>query len=443
MGGGERRGVGRARPPGLPTLADQWAALRYLVRWLLLAAPVGICTGTVAAAFLWALDEATQARFDHGWLLWLLPLFGLATAAAYRWYGQQVEAGNNLVIDAIHEPGAGVPARIVPLIFAGTVIAHLGGASVGREGTAVQFGGGIASAFCDWLRPGPAERRVLLMAGVAAGFGAVFGTPLAGAVFALEVLTIGRFESALLVPTLAAALIADYTTGAWGIEHTHYAVSTVARDGTLPFDLEVMAKAVLAGVAFGLVALLFVELSHAVRALAMRLIAEPLLRPVVGGLLTIALVAALGTRDYLGLGVVSPEPGGVSIVSSFAPGGAEPFSWWWKLVFTVVAVGFAFKGGEVTPLFFIGATLGNQLAELFAAPVDLFAGMGFVAVFAAAANAPLACTLMGVELFGAGSAVYLAVAAFTAYLVSGHTGLYSAQRRGEGKWLHTRAEPQG
>jgi H+/Cl- antiporter ClcA len=149
---------------------------------------------------------------------------------------------------------------------------------------------------------------------------------------------------------------------------------------------------------------------------------------------TIVLVYALGTRDYLGLGVTSATPGATSIVSAFQDGGAGPLSWWWKIAFTAIALGTGFKGGEVTPLFFIGATLGNRLAGVMDAPADLFAGLGFVGVFAGAANTPLACTVMGIELFGAGFAPYLAVACFVAYLVSGHTGIYLSQRVGTPKF---------
>ena len=414
-------------------LSEQAAVVRYLVRWLLVLTPVAAAIGTASAAFLWSLEWATETRWEHGWLLFLLPVAGIASAAAYQRYGRAVEGGNNLVVDEIHQPGGGIPARITPLIFGTTVLAHLFGASVGREGTAVQMGGGIASAFNRVFRLGPQELRTLLMAGVAAGFGAVFGTPLAGAVFAMEVLAIGRMEYGALIPVLYAALAADYTTAAWDAHHTAYHISIVARDGRLPFDALLMAKAALGGVAFGVAALFFAELTHGLGRLFRRAIGSPLFRPAIGGVLTIALVYLLGTREYLGLGVTSPDAGATTIVSSFEAGGADPFSWWWKIAFTALALGSGFKGGEVTPLFFIGATLGNRLAALMDAPADLFAGMGFVAVFGAAANTPLACTVMGIELFGGEAAPYLAVACFVAYLVSGHRGIYLSQRIGTPK----------
>lgn len=413
--------------------AEQVEAARYFAKWMAVLTPVAVVTGAISALFLWSLEEVTKLRFDHGWLLWLLPVAGVAVAGTYHLFGREVEAGNNLVVDRIHEPGAGIPARIVPLIFVGTVVSHLFGASVGREGTAVQMGGGVASAFNRVFRFGEGDMRTLLMAGVAAGFGAVFGTPLAGAVFAMEVIAIGRMDYGALIPVLFAALLADYTCGALGAEHTEYLVSVPAVSGHLPFDGWLMVKVVFGGAAFGVVAVLFAELTHGLGGLFRRAIPVPYLRPAVGAVIVIGLVLVLGTREYLGLGVLAEHPGDVTIVSSFGDGGAAPFSWWWKIAFTAIAIGAGFKGGEVTPLFFIGASLGNRLAKLLSAPVDVFAGVGFVAVFAAAANAPLACTVMGIELFGAGVAPYLAVGCFVAYLVSGHSGIYLSQRVGTPK----------
>ncbi|MFN8507170.1 MAG: chloride channel protein [Dehalococcoidia bacterium] len=411
----------RARPAGLR------AAVRYLVTWFVLVTPVAVAAGTAAALFLWSLDRVTRERFEHPWLLFLLPAAGLASAALYHRFGRSVEAGNNLLLDEIHEPGGGIPPRIVPLIFLTTVGGHLFGAPVGREGTAVQMGGGIAAAFARALSLSPARVRTLLMAGIAAGFGAVFGTPVAGAIFAIEVLAIGRFEYKALVPVLYAAFAADFTATAWGAHHTAYHI-VAPGEGSLPFTAALLAKTAIAGIAFGLAALLFAEVAHGLAAAWRRAIPSPLLRPVVGGAVIIALVFIAGSRDYLGLGVTSPDPGATTIVSSFRPGGASDWAWWWKLLFTAVAVSSGFKGGEVTPLFFIGAALGNRLAALLDAPAGLFAGAGLAAVFAGAANTPLACTVMGIELFGAAATPYLAIACFASYLASGHSGIYLSQR---------------
>ncbi len=396
----------------------------WLARWAVMLGVLAVAVGSAVAFFLWSLDEATRLRFDHPWILYLLPLGGVLVVLLYRWGGGESERGNNLVITALHEPATIVPARMAPLVLAGTVITHLFGGSAGREGTAVQIGGAFAGGLNRYFRLESGGFRVLVMAGIAAGFGAVFGTPIAGAIFAIEVATIGKFEYHAFVPALVAAFIADYTTTAWGIGHTHYVIA-----GDTPvFAPMLLVKVALAGVAFGAAAALFSQSVHMAGRLTRRLIRWPLLRPVAGALVVMSLVVLVGSKDYLGLGISNPDPGATTIVNSFEPGGAAPLAWLWKTIFTAVTLGTGFKGGEVTPLFYVGASLGNVLAELMDAPADLLAGAGFVAVFAGAANTPLASTVMGMELFGARHATYLALACFIARAVSGTGGIYLAQR---------------
>jgi H+/Cl- antiporter ClcA len=409
--------------------ADHIGNLRQLLLWSALVLPVAVLAGSASAFFLWALDQVTQLRWQHGWLLFLLPLAGLAVGWIYHAYGREVEAGNNLIMDEIHAPGGGVPVRMAPLVLLGTLATHLCGGSAGREGTAVQMGGSLASGCAQLFRLSPENRRILLMAGIAAGFGSVFGTPLTGAIFAMEVLVVGRMHYDALIPVLVASIVGDYVCSLWGIHHTVYHIGFSNDSIHRIVDPALLGKVALAAIAFGLASRLFAELTHEIKKQAARAVGFAPLRSVVGGLLVIALVYLVGTRDYLGIGIVNPE-GGTSILSAFEPGGATPWSWAWKLVFTAITLGCGFKGGEVTPLFFIGATLGNALALPLGAPVDLMAGVGFVAVFAGATNTPLACTMMGIELFGAHHTVYFATACFIAYLFSGKTGIYSAQRPG-------------
>ena len=409
---------------------------KFLLRWLLLGLPVGALVGAAVALFLWSLDLATDLRWktitSNGlpWLLYLLPPAGILITAMYLAIGKKAEGGNNLVVEQIHQPGGGIPARLAPLVLIGTVVTHLFGGSAGREGTAVQMGGSIASTLARLLRLKGPDIRLILMAGVAAGFGAVFGTPLAGAVFAMEVLTIGRMSYEALIPCLIAAIVGDRVCIACGAHHTQYAIASFSEKILLQpvphLDTFLAAKVLLASIAFGLASVLFAELAHGLSHL-FKLVKWPLLRPVIGAAIVIALALLIG-RDYLGLGVSSPYPHDVTILSCFTPGGASPWSWWWKILFTAVTLSCGFKGGEVTPLFFIGAALGNTMAHLLGAPVDLFAGLGFVAVFAGATNTPLACTLMGIELFGSGPVIYIAIACFVAYLFSGHTGIYLSQK---------------
>lgn len=400
------------------------------LRWALIIAPTAAMIGSLCALFLWSLDLATRARFDHPWLLFLLPLAGLAVGLLYHRLGREAEGGNNLIVEQIHEPGGGIPLRMAPLILIATVITHLFGGSAGREGTAVQLGGSLASAFAKVFRLDPPDIRVLLMAGIAAGFGAVFGTPVAGAVFALEVLTVGRIQYTALIPCLAAALVGDWVCHAWGIGHIAYQIAYHVAPSAFAIEPLMLAKVAVAGVAFGLVSLLFAEAQHRISALFKRLIPYAPFRPAVGGVILILMVFALGTREYLGLGVWSPNPGDATILGFFDPSHPDYWSWLLKLAFTVVTLGAGFKGGEVTPLFFIGAALGNALAWLLGAPPELFAALGFVAVFAGASNTPLASTILGVELFGGEHTAYIAVACFVAYLCSGHSGIYLSQRLG-------------
>lgn len=405
--------------------------LRFSARWAALSVAVGVPVGLASAAFLAALERATAARLERPWLVFLLPVAGALSAFAYRRFGKDSDRGHDLLIEQIHEPGTGVPRRMAPFVFAGTVVTHLFGGSAGREGTAVQMGGAIASAVARFFALEREAVRVALMAGVAAGFGSVFGTPVAGAVFALEVLAIGAMRYDALVPCLLASAVADWTCRAAGARHTVYSIPP----GT-PLDPLLAAKTIAAGAAFGVAGLLFAGLAHGLKRLFARASASPEARAALGGVAVLALWALSGTRDYLGLGVVAADPTSVTILSSFHPGGAGPLSWAWKALFTATTVASGFKGGEVTPLFFIGAALGNATAVLLSAPVGLFAGLGLVAVFAGAANTPLACTIMGVELFGAEYALPLALACFTAYLFSGHSGIYRAQ-----KLAHRKARP--
>ena len=413
-----------------------------MFKWLAICVPSGVVVGSAVALFLWLLDRVTELHWHNPWLLYLLPLAGLTSGYLYHRFGQSTEAGNNLIMDQIHEPGGGVPTRMAPLVLIGTLITHLFGGSAGREGTAVQMGGSLAATFGRWLKLNESDTRILLTSGIAAGFGAVFGTPLTGAIFAIEVLTIGRMSYTALIPCLIASIVGDQVTTAWGVGHTPYQVAWAASVSEtasgMRLDWKLTSKVAIAAVCFGLTSVLFAQLTHGIVRVFKRSIAIPWLRPAVGGILVILLTIALRDRDYLGLGVnANPNtPDAVTIQSCFLVGGAAMFSWWWKLLFTAVTVGSGFKGGEVTPLFFVGAAMGNVLGQLLDAPVDLMAALGFVAVFAGATNTPLACTIMAIELFahgngsllGSGFVVYAAIACFLSWFLSGNSSIYRAQR---------------
>jgi H+/Cl- antiporter ClcA len=414
------------------TSFEQISILSHLLRWTLLVIPVSILTGSLVALFLWLLDIATRFRYTYPWLLFFLPLAGIFIYFLYKYAGRNSEAGNNLIMDEIHEPGGGVPVRMAPLVLVTTIITHLFGGSAGREGTAVQIGGSVAQLIAKKLKLTGEDVKILLMTGIAAGFGAVFGTPVTGAIFALEVLALGSISYNALLPCFMASVFSDIVCSGWGIKHTVYHIDIMpnlpVQSYFFHFNFHLLAIVILAGIFFGSASLFFAELSHSIKEFCDRIIKIKWLVPTIGGGIIIGLAYLLGTTDYLGLGVSNPDKNAVSILSCFHQGGATSFSWLWKILFTAITLSTGFKGGEVTPLFFIGAAMGNSIAMLTGAPVDLMAGLGFVAVFAGATNTPIACTMMGVELFGGQNALYFAVACFTAYYFSGHSGIYQSQR---------------
>ncbi|MBB2151654.1 chloride channel protein [Pedobacter gandavensis] len=405
----------------LARFLNQDTILRYLLKWTILSMLVGIAAGTLSALFLTLLNLATDFRTVHPQIIYLLPLAGFFIGLLYYHKGKTVERGNNLIFDTIHNPKDVIPFKMTPLVLFGTIITHLFGGSAGREGTALQMAAATADQLHKPFQLHSADRKILLIAGLSAGFAAVFGTPWAGAFFGIEVLLLGNIPQKSIFPAIASAFIGAYMTELWGVGHTHYHIDLVPE-----ISMMGVIYSILAGLAFSIAAISFVRITDLFAVVFKRLKYAPV-RPVVGGLVVLGIVLLLGTYKYIGLGIPV-------IVDAFhQPSQLQDFAF--KILLTAITLAAGFKGGEVTPLFFIGATLGSALSIFLPLPVGLLAGMGFVAVFAGAAKTPIACCIMAFELFGISCGWYVAIACTVAFLASGHHSIYNAPENKSPKHL--------
>lgn len=407
---------------------DHGQAAIYILKWLLICFITSLFIGSAGAGFIIALKKATVFREAHLWIIWFLPIGGLFVGLLYHYFGKVSEGGNNLIIQEINNPKKRIPLLMGPLVVFGTVITHLFGGSAGREGTAVQLGASIADQFTYLFKLNLRDKKILLICGISAGFAAVFGTPLAGAVFSLEVFRTGRMRYDSIFPSFLTGIISFIVTNFWlhqmGMDHSHYHITSIPSHIEFPH----IGLSIIAGICFGIAALIFSKGTHLVGVFYKSFISYPPLRPVIGGVVVSALLILTSNYKFAGLGIPT-------IQMAFNEA-LPPQDFLLKIIFTCLTLGAGYKGGEVTPLFFIGATLGNALGYLFPSdimPMSLLAGMGFVAVFAGAANTPLACIIMGCELFGVDCGLYIAIACIVAYIFSGRTGIYGSQMIGTSK----------
>ena len=390
--------------------------LRIILRWLLLITGIGVSAGLSSALFLWSLDFAISTFTRNPQLIYALPVVGVVIAVLTRYAGHTANQGNNAIIRGIKGNLERVALIMAPFILVTTLLTHLFGGSAGREGTAVQMSGSLADTLLSRFAIPQSERSVYLRTAMAAGFGAVFGTPFAGAVFGMEVSKVRQhLHMQSFVPCLAASIVADITCRLTGVGHAQYALIAIPK-----FSLMSVLWLGLCGVAIGLLGIVFIEGQHFLAKVGTEKPFGWWLRPLIGGAVIVALTHFWGTTTFNGLGI--------QLIADALSGNATPL-WTFavKLAFTVITLGSGFKGGEVTPLFCIGALFGNAFATVTGQDPKLYAGLGFVSLFAAAAKVPLTCWILALELFGPRLSLIAMLVVGIAYLVSGRRSIYAAQ----------------
>ena len=384
-------------------------------KWMLICVLIGFFSGSASALFLVALEKVTQIREKNYWIFWFLPIGGLFIGLLYHYLGKEAVKGNNLLLEEYENPQRKIPFIMAPLVLVSTLITHLFGGSAGREGTAVQMGAAIADQFTKTFHLNSYDRKTLIILGISAGFASVFGTPLAGAIFALELLYFSKINLKSSILSFVVAYVAYFTVEFWQVKHTHYAIPTVPEFNRINISW-VIALSIL----FGITALLFSRSCRFWGQFFSKTIAYAPIRPFVGGLVLVILFYFTDATRFMGLGI--PQ-----IVQSFSIP-SQSYDCILKILFTSFTLGAGFKGGEVTPLFFVGATLGSALSVIVPLPIAFLAGLGFVAVFSGATHTPIACTVMGMELFGTDCGVFVAIACVIAYFASGSDGIYQSQK---------------
>lgn len=398
---------------------DKWKKLMVhigaypaaLGKWLAVGGLIGGIGGIIGSVFHIGVNYATQVRLAHPWVLYLLPVLGVIIAGLYR--VTKVEGKDtNAVIESVHF-GKNVPVLLVPVIFVSTVLTHLGGGSAGREGAALQIGGGIGHTTGRLLHLGEKDLPLATLCGMSAVFSALFGTPLTAAVFAMEVISVGVFYYAGLIPCLTAALVGYLVSLMMKVPPTRFAVADPG------LDAWTMVLVILLAIGCAVVSILFCRGLQETGRRAARLLPNPFIRAFVGGVLVIGLTLLVGNTDYNGAGM--------EVVGRAIGGEVGGWAWLLKLLFTAVTIGFGFKGGEVVPSFFVGACFGCVLGGFLGLPAGFGAAIGLVAVFCGAVNCPIASVFLSIELFGTGDLLYFAMACAISYLLSGYCGLYSSQ----------------
>ena len=390
-----------------------------VLQWCVYAVVVGIICGTIATAFGMVIDAATEARKTYDWFVWLMPLAGVCIVALYHAAGITKPMGTNRVLLAVKEE-EGVAIRMAPLIYVSSMLTHLTGGSSGREGAALQIGGSIANFIGRQFKLSHLDLRTITMCGMAAGFSGLFGTPLAAGIFAMEVAE-GSLHYAVLFPCLLSSIVARVTAETFGVPATSFTVT-----GYPDLTLRTTAAALVFGVLCALLSILFVETLHCIDWTYAHYLKNPYLRIIVAGLIVAAATTLLGTRDYNGAGT--------EVIVRALQGEAEPLAFLIKILFTALTLEAGFKGGEIVPTFFIGATFGCVAAPLLGLDPSFAAALGMTGLFCGVTNCPVASILLSFELFGGDSLVLFALCCSVSYMLSGHYSLYTVQRLEQDKF---------
>lgn len=386
---------------------------QYL-RWLFLGAVTGLVVGLVAAAFSHCLTLATAFRTAHRFLFLLLPAGGLVIVFLYRTFHYENNHGTDSIIESIHTKVA-IPLRMAGLIFVSTVITILFGGSVGRESAALQMGASLGTSVGTLFRLNEKDKKIILMSGMAAAFSALFGTPMTASFFAMEVSSVGIMYYAALVPCICAALIARQTALFLGVE-----TDVFRAPNSIELSLLSGLKVVFLAACCAAVSILFCLMLQLMHMLMARFFKNLYLRVVAGGFLIILLTLLVRSQDYLGTGM--------DIIEQALAGSALPWAFALKILFTAITIAAGYKGGEIVPSLFIGATFGCFLGPLIGLPASLGAAVGMVALFCGVTNCPVASLLISFELFGFSDAYYFLIAIATSYMLSGYFSLYHTQR---------------
>ena len=387
--------------------------VRALAKWVLVSGIVGILCGLLGSAFHIGVDLVTAFRLEHRWLIWLLPAAGVSIAAIYAFFSVEGQSTNNIISEV--QSGRGLKLNLIPSVFLSTLLTHLCGGSAGREGAALQMGGTIGYETGRLLRLDDRDLRTATLAGMAAFFSALFGTPLAATVFAMAVISVGLLYHAALIPCLLASMTAFGISELFHVSPTHFSVAAPVPELTM-----LLRVAVLAALS-AFVSMLFCDVLHWTEHKMQKYFPNPYLRAVVGAAILIALSVLFPGGDYNGAG-------NAVIHRAVEYGESHPPAFLLKILFTAVTLSAGFKGGEVVPSFFIGACFGCVVGPLLGIPAGFAAAVGLICVFCGAVNCPIASTFLAIELFGAEGMLYYALACALSYMLSGYTGLYSSQR---------------